>query len=92
MDEITHNAASSRFEITIENSEVPAIAEYIREPGLLTVTHVIVPEEARGAGVASALAARLVDLARAEGLKVRPQCAFMAAYLKRHPEHNDLLG
>ena len=32
----------------------------------------------------------LLDLARAQGLKVRAVCPFVQAYLDRHPEYSDL--
>ena len=36
--------------------------------------------------------ARAIDYARENSLKVRPQCPYMATYMKRHPETADLLA
>jgi uncharacterized protein len=33
----------------------------------------------------------VLDIARAEGLKVKPLCPFAKAYIERHPEYADLL-
>ncbi|MEI9891242.1 MAG: N-acetyltransferase [Caulobacteraceae bacterium] len=32
-----------------------------------------------------------MDQARAEGAKVAPVCPYAVAYMRRHPEYNDLL-
>lgn len=60
----------------------------------LTVTalHTEVDPAAEGQGVGSALArALLADVAAAGGTVV-PDCEFVAAYLKRHPEYADLVA
>jgi predicted GNAT family acetyltransferase len=88
--EIYFNLEASRFEL--EKNGLMAVADFELEPGLLTITHVIVPPSLRGGGIASALAAEVVAHARREGLKVEPQCSFMAAYFARHPEQRDLLA
>jgi predicted GNAT family acetyltransferase len=33
-----------------------------------------------------------MDWARAEGLKVRPVCGYVASYMRRHPQTQDLLA
>ena len=87
---ITLNSQKSRFES--EHDGQVAVAEFIASPGVLTVTHVIVPPQLRGGGVASTLAAHVVEHARRENLKIEPRCPFMAAYLQKHPETRDLLA
>ncbi|HEX7775877.1 MAG TPA: GNAT family N-acetyltransferase, partial [Parvibaculum sp.] len=51
----------------------------------------VVPEELGGKGVGSRLAKGALDAVRAEGLKVVPQCPFIAAYIKKHPEYQPLV-
>jgi predicted GNAT family acetyltransferase len=34
----------------------------------------------------------LLEIARAEGVRVRPVCPYAAAYMKRHAEERDLLA
>ena len=87
---ISLNAQKSRFES--ENGGQVAVAEFIASPGVLTITHVVVPPPLRGGGVASGLAAHVVEHARRENLKIRPQCPFMAAWMQKHPETSDLLA
>jgi predicted GNAT family acetyltransferase len=88
--EINFNLEGNRFEL--EKDGLMAVADFKLKPGLLIITHVIVPPPLRGSGIASALAAEVVAHARREGLKVEPQCSFMAAYFSRHPEQRDLLA
>ena len=54
--------------------------------------HTEVPAALRGQGIASRLTRGVLETARAQGLKVVPRCSFVAAFMSRHPEFNDLLG
>ena len=40
----------------------------------------------------SALVATALDDARSEGLEVVPLCPFVAAFIERHPEYQDLVA
>jgi len=90
MSRVFRNVERSRFEIG--SAEPVAVAQYELEPGKIVVTHVIVPPEMRGQGVATELAHAVIASAREEGLKVRPLCSFMAAHFEKHPEDCDLLA
>jgi predicted GNAT family acetyltransferase len=89
MPQVTHNINENRFEST-ENG-LTSVAEYIPQGEIIVVTHIIVPSQLRGRGVASSLAAEVVAYARREKLKIRPYCSFMVTYLERHSEHRDLV-
>jgi len=54
--------------------------------------HTETPTQARGQGLASQLTAGVLQIARARGLKVIPRCAFVRAYIAKHPEFRDLLA
>jgi predicted GNAT family acetyltransferase len=87
--QVRHNEARHRFELEQEGHT--AIAEYELSPGFITFTHTLVPKELEGRGVGSALAAGALAAAREKDLKVIAQCEFIAAYIKRHPEVQDLV-
>jgi uncharacterized protein len=53
--------------------------------------HTEVPPALNGKGIGSALARGLLDIARAEDMKIVPLCPFVAAYITKHPEYADLL-
>ena len=86
---VRDNAGEHRFEIALEDSL--AIAEYILRPGRIVFTHTEVPAEHRGEGLGTALIRAGLAHARGRGLKVAPICPFFAAYLRDHPEEQDLL-
>ena len=52
--------------------------------------HTLVPPEVGGRGVAAKLVEALVADARQRGFKIDPQCSFVAAAFKRHPDWADL--
>lgn len=91
---IEHDAARSRFVANISGPphEHLAVCDYRREGGVLHLTHTGVPAALQGQGVAAALVAATLDWARAEGLRVNPVCSYVAAYMRRHPETQDLLA
>jgi predicted GNAT family acetyltransferase len=54
--------------------------------------HTLVPPEIGGRGVAGKLVEALIADARAAGFKIVPQCSYVAAQFKRHPDWADLLA
>jgi uncharacterized protein len=85
---VTDNAAEHRFELVVDGHT--AIAVYERAGDRIVFTHTIVPPELEGRGVGTRLVAGALDQVRAAGLKVVPQCPFVAAYLEKHPEAAEL--
>ena len=52
--------------------------------------HTLVPPEIGGRGVAGELVEALIADARTQGFRVDPQCSYVAAAFKRHPDWADL--
>ena len=90
MDKVRDNAAEQEFELTVEGRR--AVAAYQLEGERIVFTHTLVPPELEGRGIGSTLVRSALDAARDRGLKVVPQCPFVAAYIERHPEYRDLLA
>lgn len=88
MSEIRDNPGSGRFEL--DAGAGVAFAEYVLQDGVLEIRHTEVPQELEGQGIGSRLARGVLEIARARGLKVVPRCPFVAAYMRRHPEYEDL--
>jgi predicted GNAT family acetyltransferase len=86
--EIHDNPAHHRYELVVDG--VTAYVLYRRQPGVITFIHTEVPKALGGRGVGSRLARHVLDTARAEGMKVVPTCPFIAAWMKKHPEYDDL--
>jgi predicted GNAT family acetyltransferase len=88
MTEVRDNAALHRFELDAEGQV--AFATYRRAGGVIAFLHTETPPALRGRGIASRLIRCALELARAEGMKVRPLCPFVADYIAAHPEFADL--
>ena len=87
---VRNNTALSRFEL--DGGGVTAFANYRIDGGVITLLHTETPPQARGQGIASQLVAGALQIARARGFKVVPRCAFVRAYIAKHPELRDLLA
>ena len=85
---VRDNTVSHRFELEIDDAV--AKAWYRRQGNVVTFTHTDVPTALSGKGVGSRLAKGALDAVRAAGLKVVAKCPFIATYLKKHPEYDDL--
>ena len=68
-----------------------AYLEYTLGGGVLELAHTEVPEPLRGHGMAALLAKTALEFARENHLKVDVVCPFASAYLKDHPEYQDLV-
>jgi predicted GNAT family acetyltransferase len=90
MADIVNNSAKQRYEL--HQDDALAIAAYERRGDVIVFTHTVVPAALQGKGIASRLIKHALDDVRAQGLKIDPQCEFVAAYLDRHPEERDLLA
>jgi predicted GNAT family acetyltransferase len=84
MNETTH-----RFELTLDGET--AFAEYSLLKDAIVLPHTVVPEALGGRGIASALIKAGLGYARDHGLKVKPICPFVAGYIEKHPEWQDLV-
>jgi uncharacterized protein (DUF924 family)/predicted GNAT family acetyltransferase len=86
---VQHHPEARRFETVVDGHL--ALCSYVRQGDTLVLHHTEVPAALQGRGVAAALVAQALAWARHEGLRVRPTCSYVAAYLRRHPEVQDLL-
>lgn len=88
--DIRHEPAQQRF-TTVVDGEACEL-DYRRAGNVLIITHTGVPEAVGGRGIAASLTRAALAWARAEGLKVNPQCSYAAVFFRRHPEYADLLN
>lgn len=90
MPTVTDNTARQRFELTIDGQVV--FADYRRRGDVIVVPHVEAPVALRGTGASGQLMEGLLALLRDRGERILPTCSFAAAWIRRHPEHHDLLA
>lgn len=88
---IVKNPEKSRFELRLGDRLI-GLAQYRRRNGRIVLTHTEVDESCSGRGFGSALVEAALDDARREGAEVVPLCPFVADYIARHPEYEQLLA
>ena len=70
--------------------ELAGFIDYRLVRGRLIFVHTEVDPAFEGRGIGARLAASALDDVRARGLTFSVKCPFIAAYLQRHPEYEDL--
>lgn len=85
---IQHDRGARRFETRVDGAVCEL--DYSLTGAVMTITHTGVPPAVGGRGIAAALVAAAFATARAEGWKVMPACSYAAAWIRRHPEYEDL--
>lgn len=88
--EVRDNPARHRYELVVDG--VTAFVTYERQPGRIVLVHTEVPDALAGKGVGSRLAKGALDSIRAAGMKLVPQCPFIARFIEKHPEYRDLVA
>lgn len=71
---------------------VVGFTEYRWIRGRLVFFHTEVDPAVEGQGIGGRLAAATLDDVRARGMKIAVKCPFITAFLRRHPEYEDLLA
>lgn len=87
---VTDNAALHRFEL--EEKGLVAFANYHRTGQYVAIPHVEAPPALRGTGTAGRLLRGIVEIARAEGLKISPTCTYAALWFRQHKDAADVLA
>jgi predicted GNAT family acetyltransferase len=87
-ESIQHDPEAKKFYIETEKGE--AYLAYEEKEGVLDYYSTYVPDAMRGQGIAGRIVEEGLRYARENGYQVRPSCPYVAVYLKRHEEHQDL--
>jgi predicted GNAT family acetyltransferase len=85
---VINNPSEQRFEAWV--GEHLSKLDYIQNGKNFVITHVGVNPELRGHGLAARITQVSLEYAREHGLRVVPMCSFAAAYIRRHPEYQEL--
>jgi uncharacterized protein len=86
---VAHVPERSRYELR-DGEALLGVAEYVDRDEVRDVHHTEIVRERRGKGLGDVLVAGVLADVRATGLRVRPTCWFVDAYLRHHPEVADL--
>ena len=79
-----------RYEVRV-GDELAGFARYALRRGRIVFVHTEVDPAYEGQGLGSILARSALDDVRFRELRVVPICPFIAAYIERHPEYDDIV-
>jgi len=85
---LIHNEKENQFEVHLKDAI--AFAKYERFDNGIAYTHTEVPKEMSGQGVGSFLAQGILDYAKENQLKVKPECSFISSYIDKHSEYQEI--
>jgi uncharacterized protein len=89
--EVVRVDAAERYELRVDGA-VLGYAEFRPAgEGRVILPHTVVEEGHEGKGLGATLARGTLDDLRARGTQVIPTCPFIAAFIQRHPEYDDLV-
>jgi hypothetical protein len=89
--QFSDNPEKHRFELRV-GGELAAFSEYnVLKTGLL-FTHTEVLPTFEGRGIGSAMAQHALDEVRRRSQLAIPVCPFIAAFLRKHPDYQDLVS
>jgi predicted GNAT family acetyltransferase len=86
---VTDNPARSRYELLLDGGV--AFVDYQIMGNLRVLTHSEVPPALRGRGIGAELVAGVLQLAREQGVRIKPRCSFVVQFMQRNPQYQDLL-
>jgi predicted GNAT family acetyltransferase len=86
---VINNKEQQRFEVHEEGET--AYLEYRFYKKDIALMHTFVPERIEGRGIASALAHYALEWSKENNFPVMVYCPYVGAYLKKHPQYNDII-
>ena len=87
-----NHASHGAYRADVEGAARQAELTWVARGNARIANHTYVPHEARGKGIAAALVDALIADAREQGFKIVPQCSYVEAAFRRHPEWADVLA
>lgn len=88
---VRRNPARHRFDLQADGRPAGHL-QYRERDGMLDLVHTEVDPAFQGRGLAALLVRAALDDARAAGQRVVPSCAYVAAFIERHPEYRELVA
>ena len=87
---VINNPEKNRFEIS-HGSQLSKLEYRMKDDEFIDLVHTEVPEDLTGQGIGSSLVTAALEHARDNDLKAIPSCPFVASYVNRHPEWQDIV-
>ena len=90
MIEVLDAPERSRYEILVDGT-FAGFTHYQPYEGSLVFDHTVINEQFAGQGLASKLVRATLDDVRAKHGRVVPLCEYMAGWLEKNPDYDDLV-
>lgn len=87
---VISNEKQMQFEI--HTGGETAMLQYRFYKEAIALMHTVVPDNLSGQGIASTLAKYALDWTKVQHKKALVYCSFVAAFVKRHPEYNEVVN
>ena len=87
---VVDNKERRRYEARL-GGVLAGVLAYSVKDGVAVMPHTLVEPRFEGRGIGARLAKAALDDARERGLKVSPQCWYVAWYIEKNPEYADLV-
>lgn len=84
------SADAGEYHAHVEGAQEIGRLTWVRRGAVRVADHTLVPQAIGGRGVAARLVEALVADAREQGFRIDPQCSYVEAAFRRHPEWADL--
>jgi predicted GNAT family acetyltransferase len=88
--EVRNAPERSRYEIRVDGTSA-GFTHYHPYEGSLIFDHTVIKENFAGQGLASKLVRATLDDVRAQQLRIVPLCEYVAGWLEKHPDYDDLV-
>lgn len=85
-----YTVTGGRYFVRLEDGSEAEMTYRQLDPRTISADHTGVPPQHRNRGIALQLVEAAIADARRDGFRIMPQCSYVAAQFRRHPEWSDL--
>lgn len=90
--EVRNDTDAGRYVIEADGVEAGFTEYHLRSGSIYFFVHTEINDDFSGQGIGSGLARGAMDDVRANGGSVVPLCPFIAGWLEKHPDYDDLIN
>jgi predicted GNAT family acetyltransferase len=89
--QLLNNVSQQQYELHLDGLRV-SLASYLERGEVTVIPHTETLPAYGGRGLAGRLVAFALDDLRSRGRKLEPACPFVADFVRKHPDYQDLLA
>ena len=80
-----------RFFIITNSGEAELLYDLDKKDKIMSIYHTFVPDAERGKGIAEELAVKAFELAKRNGVLVKPDCEYIRHFILKHKELENMI-